>query len=126
MVEHGSGRVVLLASRVSDDDPIAPGSPILYANDVDILGDGSVLFTDSGNLGPAPGRGSTMRGFMLLRLQACTPARISVLIWVVTAHSSPQAVIMMLCSAKQSEGISIYAAGMTVIVCTGRAVWAAA
>lgn len=47
--------VGLLTSRVSDDSPLAPGSPILYANDLDIARDGTIYFSDSQDIPVARG-----------------------------------------------------------------------
>lgn len=50
MLEKDSGRVVLLANRVASSSPLEPGSPIIYANDLDIAPDGTVYFTTSINI----------------------------------------------------------------------------
>lgn len=47
MVEAGSGKVVVITSRVSDSSPVDPGSPIQYADDLDIASDGMVYFSDA-------------------------------------------------------------------------------
>ena len=67
--DMGSGAVELLASRVSLDDPIAPGSTIDYANDVAVARSGIVYFTDSVH-GIAPvmnaaGFWDTMQAYLL-------------------------------------------------------------
>ncbi|KAG2486526.1 hypothetical protein HYH03_014827 [Edaphochlamys debaryana] len=71
MREAGTGRLVVLTSRVSPDDPTAPGSPLAYTNDLDIArGEGgAIYFSDSQAVpvGLSPDQGpfyDTFRGFM--------------------------------------------------------------
>jgi sugar lactone lactonase YvrE len=45
-------RVEVLANRVSPSSPLQPGSPINYANDLDVGPDGTVYFTDSVDVSP--------------------------------------------------------------------------
>ncbi|KAF8055598.1 SYP52 [Scenedesmus sp. PABB004] len=52
MLEAGSGRVVLLTSRVSKSSPSGAGSLLNYVNDLDIAPDGTVYFTDSVDIHP--------------------------------------------------------------------------
>jgi sugar lactone lactonase YvrE len=47
LLRNGSSQVELVSSRVSNTSPLAPGSPIIYANDLDIASDGMVYFTSS-------------------------------------------------------------------------------
>ena len=65
----GSGAVQLLSSRVSLDDPLAPGSVVEYANDVAIARSGIVYFTDSAEgISPvrnAAGFWDTMQAYLL-------------------------------------------------------------
>jgi len=54
MLEQATGKVVILASQVSDDSPLDPGSVINYANDVDIAEDGTIYFTTSSDIPVVP------------------------------------------------------------------------
>ncbi len=59
---------VVLAHRVSDSSPTAPGSEIIYANDPDIARDRTIYFTASVDIYPprhADGYWDTARGWML-------------------------------------------------------------
>lgn len=47
MVEAGTLRVIVLTTHVSDDSPSDPGSPINYADGVDIGPDGTIYFSDA-------------------------------------------------------------------------------
>lgn len=47
MLEKDSHKVVMLTSRVSADDPLAPSSSIDYINDVAIASNGIIYFSDS-------------------------------------------------------------------------------
>ena len=44
--------VRILANRVSSSSKIAPGAPIIYANDLDIASDGTIYFTTSVDMYP--------------------------------------------------------------------------
>lgn len=88
MLEATSGRIVLLANRVSNSSAASPGSPIMYANDLDIAADGTIYFTDSIDVYPhrnaqhvnsvsqivsilgRPGYYDTVKGWALGMLQA--------------------------------------------------------
>ena len=72
MLEQASGKVVILASQVSDDSPLDPGSVINYANDLDIAGDGTIYFTTSSEIPVVPnalGFWDTYATFTLTMLQ---------------------------------------------------------
>ena len=72
MLEKKNGKVIILASQVSDDSPKAPGSVINYANDVDIAEDGTVYFTTSSDIPVVPnklGFWDTFAVFSLTMLQ---------------------------------------------------------
>lgn len=72
MLEKASGKVVILASQVSDDSPQDPGSVINYANDLDIAQDGTVYFTTSCDIPVVPnalGFWDTFAVFTLTMLQ---------------------------------------------------------
>lgn len=72
MLEAATGRVVVLASQVSNDSPTDPGSVINYANDLDIAQDGTVYFTTSSVLPVVPnawGFWDTYATFTLTLLQ---------------------------------------------------------
>jgi sugar lactone lactonase YvrE len=43
--EYISGAVTILASHVSANSAIDPGTPITYANDLSIAADGTIYFT---------------------------------------------------------------------------------
>uniref|UniRef100_A0A383VRX2 SMP-30/Gluconolactonase/LRE-like region domain-containing protein n=1 Tax=Tetradesmus obliquus TaxID=3088 RepID=A0A383VRX2_TETOB len=47
MLEKDTNQVVILTNHVSSSSPLEPGSPILYANDLDVAKDGTVYFTTS-------------------------------------------------------------------------------
>jgi sugar lactone lactonase YvrE len=47
MLEAATNRVVVASNRVSRSSALGPGSPITYANDLDIAKNGSVFFTTS-------------------------------------------------------------------------------
>ena len=72
MLEKATGKVVILASQVSDDSPKDPGSVINYANDLDIAQDGTVYFTTSCDIPVVPnalGFWDTFAVFTLTMLQ---------------------------------------------------------
>lgn len=74
MLERDSRKVVLLTSRVSSDDPLDPGSPIDYINDVAVASSGLIYFTDSVR-GIMPRRNregfwDTMEAYLLTLFQA--------------------------------------------------------
>ncbi len=72
MLEQASGKVVILASQVSDDSPRDPGSVINYANDADIAEDGTIYFTTSSDIPVVPsalGFWDTYASFTLTMLQ---------------------------------------------------------
>ena len=76
MLEKATGKVVILASRVSADSPKDPGSVINYANDLDIAQDGTVYFTTSSDIPVVPnalGFWDTFAVFMLTMLQVGLP-----------------------------------------------------
>ncbi len=54
MLEQATGKVVILASQVSNDSPLDPGSVINYANDADIAEDGTIYFTTSSDIPVVP------------------------------------------------------------------------
>lgn len=71
--------VTVAASAVSLRDPVAPGSPILYANDLDVAPDGTVYFTDSTPYGPARNRAGfwdTMEAYTLSLLAGAPAGRL--------------------------------------------------
>lgn len=79
MLEQASGKVVILASQVSDDSPLDPGSVINYANDLDIAGDGTIYFTTSSEIPVVPnalGFWDTYATFTLTMLQGSTTGRL--------------------------------------------------
>lgn len=53
MVTADSQAVVVLTSKVSAASAMAPGSRILYANDLDFAADGTIYFSDSSQIPPA-------------------------------------------------------------------------
>ncbi len=72
MLEQAAGKVVILASQVSDDSPLDPGSVINYANDADIAEDGTIYFTTSSDIPVVPnafGFWDTYASFTLTMLQ---------------------------------------------------------
>ena len=72
MLEKMTGKVVILASQVSDDSPKDPGSVVNYANDLDIAQDGTVYFTTSCDIPVVPnalGFWDTFAVFTLTMLQ---------------------------------------------------------
>ena len=76
MLEKTSGKVVILASQVSDDSPKAPGSIVNYANDLDIADNGTVYFTTSSDIPVVPnklGFWDTFAVFSLTMLQVQFP-----------------------------------------------------
>jgi hypothetical protein len=77
MYKPASRRLLVLANRASPDSPLQPGSPINYANDLDMAPDGKVYFSDCSAIPPALNRGGwydTMRSFMLTLWQVWTGA----------------------------------------------------
>ena len=78
-LEKGTRAVSVAASTVSRSDPASPGSPILYANDIDVAPDGTVYFTDSAPFGPGRGRGGwwdTMEAYTLSLLAGAPAGRL--------------------------------------------------
>ncbi len=72
MLEQATGKVVILASQVSDDSPLDPGSVINYANDAVIAEDGTIYFTTSSDIPVVPnafGFWDTYASFTLTMLQ---------------------------------------------------------
>lgn len=55
-LDPASGALETLANRVSDDSPLAPGSVVTYANDLDVSPAGDVYFSDSSDIPPALNR----------------------------------------------------------------------
>lgn len=74
MLEAGTGRLEVLANRASPQSRLAPGSPIHYANDLDVAPDGRVFFSDATAIPPALNNGGwydTMRSYLLTVWQVC-------------------------------------------------------
>lgn len=72
MLEKATGKVIILASQVSNDSPKDPGSVINYANDLDVAKDGTVYFTTSCDIPVVPnalGFWDTFAVFTLTMLQ---------------------------------------------------------
>ena len=69
MLEGGSGKLMILANRVSPSSAVEPGSVITYANDLDIDPvSGTVYFSDSHNITTAlnaEGYYDTFQSFMM-------------------------------------------------------------
>lgn len=83
MLEAGSGRVILLTSKISSDSDLDPGTPIAFANDLDIAADGTVYFSDSSAIPPArnsesPPSWDIFLGFLLTTMQVSHESDISV------------------------------------------------
>ncbi|DBA67847.1 TPA: putative alkaloid biosynthetic cluster, variant 4 [Trebouxia sp. C0005] len=79
MLEQATGKVVILASQVSDDSPLDPGSVINYANDADIAEDGTIYFTTSSDIPVVPnafGFWDTYASFTLTMLQGSVTGRL--------------------------------------------------
>ena len=67
MLEAGSGKLLILANRVSPSSAIEPGSVITYANDIDMVS-GTVYFSDCHNITTAlnaEGYYDTYQSFMM-------------------------------------------------------------
>lgn len=47
LLQKGSSQVEIVSNRVSQSSPLEPGSPIVYANDLDIDSQGMIYFTTS-------------------------------------------------------------------------------
>ncbi len=78
MLEKASGKVVVLASQVSNDSPLDPESVINYANDLSIAEDGMIYFTTSSEIPVVPnalGFWDTYHSFTLTMLK----------VWLVTS-----------------------------------------
>lgn len=74
-----SGKLSILANAVSRASQIDPGSPISYANDLDIASDGTVYFTDSTAIPVALNREGfydTMKTYLLSFLQGGASGRL--------------------------------------------------
>jgi len=69
MLEKETGRVVVLASEVSAESALDPGTPISYAEDLSIAKDGTIYFTDGGHIAPQPPSYDIMRPVMLTLLE---------------------------------------------------------
>jgi sugar lactone lactonase YvrE len=52
-LHSGSGMLEVLATHVSPDSPLHPGTPITYANDLAVAPDGAIYFTSCSNVVPA-------------------------------------------------------------------------
>lgn len=70
LVADSSGNVSLLADRAAD------GSPILYADDVDIAADGSVYFSDASTRFGAEQSGGTLAGSVLELMEHSASGRV--------------------------------------------------
>lgn len=71
-LDPGTRELRVLANRASVTSPLQPGSPIHYANDLDIASEGSIYFTDSTAIPPALTRGGsydTMWSYLLTLFQ---------------------------------------------------------
>ncbi|GMH38773.1 hypothetical protein BSKO_06657 [Bryopsis sp. KO-2023] len=78
-VEVSSGRIEILANRVSDNSPKDPRTTITYANDLDIARDGTIYFTDSSKVPVALGYGGwydTLESFMLTVFEGRSTGRL--------------------------------------------------
>jgi sugar lactone lactonase YvrE len=51
-VHWDTKKVEVLSNRISASSPLAPNTPLMYANDIDIAADGTIWFTASVNVYP--------------------------------------------------------------------------
>eukprot|EP00192_Tetraselmis_astigmatica_P021863 CAMPEP_0117664066 /NCGR_PEP_ID=MMETSP0804-20121206/8989_1 /TAXON_ID=1074897 /ORGANISM="Tetraselmis astigmatica, Strain CCMP880" /LENGTH=290 /DNA_ID=CAMNT_0005471209 /DNA_START=837 /DNA_END=1709 /DNA_ORIENTATION=+ len=78
-VDPSTGAIAILSNEVSPESPLAPGTRIGYANDLDVAQDGTIYFSDSSAITPALNRESywdTMRAFILTGLQGGATGRL--------------------------------------------------